>query len=86
MKNCEREAIKSDYIENVYKRSWTYERLTDKEKSKIIDLLYSAKLFANTKKDVCYEMHVIYSAFLEALDYAASGWREPDKEYKNNLF
>ena len=86
MKNSEREEIKKDYIENVYKCSWTYERLTDKEKSKIIDLLYSAKLFANTKKDVCYEMHMIYSAFLDALNYAPSGWREPNEEYKSNLF
>ena len=80
MTNFEREKIKNDYIENVYKKSWTFKRLTELEKTKILDNLYNLKLFANDKKNLAYELHAVYSAFLDALDYKPTGWREKDGE------
>lgn len=76
MKNIEREQIKKDYIEKVYKKSWTFERLTFKEQQSIIGLLNDTKLFGNTIKDVTYELNRVYFAFLTALDYKPFGWRE----------
>lgn len=77
MKNIEREQIKKDYIEKVYKKSWTFERLTFKEQQNIIGLLTNTKLFGNNIHDIVYELERVYSAFLTALGYNAFGWREP---------
>lgn len=76
MKNIEREKIKIDYIENVYKKSWTFAKLTENEKSKILDILYTLKVYANSADDIAYELHFIYYTFLVALDYKPIGWRE----------
>lgn len=76
MKNCEREDYKKHLIEDVYKHSWTYAKMTDKERHKIVDALYSANLYGNTTKQLAEELHYIYMAFLSALDYTPIGWRE----------
>lgn len=87
MKNIEREKIKKDYIET-YKNSWTYARLTKQEQENIIAILNYTKVFGNSIKDIAYELHIIYSAFLTALNYKPFGWRESEEEQKitNNLF
>lgn len=82
MKQFEREQFKKYYIENIYKKSWTYARLTEKEQENIIALLYQTKLFSNTIKDMAYELERVYSAFMTALDYKPFGWREPQEEQK----
>lgn len=87
MKNIERETIRKDYIENLYKNSWTYERLNETEKQNIIAIMQTAKLYGNDKKQIAEELHYIYSAFLSALNYKPFGWREePEKlEQVENL-
>lgn len=80
MKNIDRENYKKIYIEEVYKKSWTYAKLTEEEQQKIIDILYSAKLYGNNKEQLTNEMHSIYSAFLSALDYDPIHWRETEEE------
>lgn len=75
MNKSERESIRQTYL-NIYKNSWTYEKLTRKERQNIISILANCKLYGNTKEQVCEQMHTIYNAFLSALDYKPIGWRE----------
>lgn len=78
MNRSERESIRQTYL-NIYKNSWTYERLTRKERQKIISILANCELYGNTKKQVCDQLHTIYDTFLSALDYKPIDWREPTK-------
>ena len=75
MKQIEREEIRQDIINKVYKKSWTYERLSEDEKNNIVALLRDCKLYGNNKKQIGETLHDVYSAFLTALNYKPSGWR-----------
>lgn len=76
MKIKDREKYRDMYIENVYKKSWTFEKLTQNDQNKILDILYNLKLYGNDIKQLSCEMQQVYCAFLEALDYTYNGWRE----------
>ena len=68
---------KSDYI-NMIQKSWTYNRMTDKEKSNCIKALSDSNIFGSYKQR--YEiLHNVYTSFLYALEYNdfCAGWREP---------
>lgn len=75
MNKSERESIRQIYLD-IYKKSWTYEKLTNKERNKIIHVLANCELYGNTKKQVCDQLRTIYDTFLSALDYKPIGWRE----------
>ena len=79
MKREEREEVRRQII-GILKQSWTYERLTHKEREKILSCLEWCKLYGNTKKQLAEELNQIYTAFLAALDYDPITWREPKPE------
>lgn len=79
MKQAEREAERLNYIK-ILQNSWTYEKLTQKERINATSNLLQCKLFGNNKAQVCEQLHAIYLAFLMALDYEPIGWREPNKK------
>lgn len=75
MKKIERETIRKDYIENIYKKSWTYERLSKNEKNNIIECLYNCKLYGQNKSQVIETLRDVYNSFLIAINYSPTGWR-----------
>ena len=75
MTHNEREMIRTDMIENVYKKSWTYERLSKIEKTNVIEMLQSCRLFGINKRQICETLNDIYTSFLAALRYEPIGWR-----------
>lgn len=76
MKNTERERIASEFIKKSILKSWTYERLTEKERERLQKSFDRVTLYGNNKKQVCEEINGVYYAFLMALDYNWDGWRE----------
>ena len=70
------------YID-IVEESWTYKKLTDTEKEKIMGILTSIQTQNALKGDYKQRINVlsaIYSAFLVSLDYKAIGWREEKVE------
>lgn len=69
--------------------SWTFERLTEKEKERIMNVLsvrnyQTMTALKGTKQQRWDILNAIYSSFLIALDYKPIGWRE--KEESEVLF
>lgn len=61
--------------------SWTFERLTEKEKERIMIVLSekdfrTMRALKGTKQQRWNILNAIYSSFLIALDYKPIGWRE----------
>jgi hypothetical protein len=70
----DKEQAKDDYME-VISHSWTWERLTITEQDRFSDIVSQQKL-AGTYQQRHDTIHAMYSAFLAALEYEPSGWRE----------
>ena len=73
-----KESVKGDWIE-IIRKSWTWDRLTDKERIKFLDALYYVKLYGTYEKR-WQQLDYIYEFFLIGLSYEPIGWREPDKD------
>lgn len=61
--------------------SWTYARLTEQEKAKFKELIFSPRVKAGVKGTLSQRWNIldaIYYSFLMALDYKPIGWREED--------
>ena len=74
----DKENVLSDYLDMIFK-SWTYERLTDEEKTRYIDMVNSSRTKDILKGDYRTRWNILdglYSAYLMALDYKPIGWRE----------
>lgn len=70
--------VKEDFIKMI-ENSWTYNKLTKKEKENIMDILYSGiteKALKGTYEQRWKILQLIYYSFLIALDYQAINWRE----------
>lgn len=66
------------YIDMI-KNSWTYDRMTNKEKSNIIDIFYSAQTLNTLKytKNHKWEiLQAIYNSYLIGIGYTDYKWRE----------
>lgn len=71
------ETIK-EFIE-IVKESWTYSRLTEKEKENLIETFYSVETencLRGTFTQRWEILQAIYNSFLKALDYNLTNWRE----------
>ena len=69
--------------------SWTFERLTEEEKERVMTILSekdsrTMTVLKGTKQQRWAILQAIYSSFLIALDYKPIGWRE--KEENEVLF
>lgn len=68
-----------NYFQNVIKKSWTWQKLTQEEQQRFIDMDVFDKIKGTDKQRVEW-LITIYTAFLSALGYKPIGWREEDKE------
>lgn len=69
---------KQEYIEMI-KQSWTWAKLTEKEREKFLGLLEhpcSAVVIKGSYKDRWEACEALYHTFLDALGYAPLHWRE----------
>ena len=64
-----------NYFQNVIKKSWTWQKLTQEEQQRFIDMDVFDKIKGNDKQRIEW-FNTIYTAFLIALDYKPIGWRE----------
>lgn len=72
----DKEIALTDFIE-MTKKSWTYNRLTEKERANCLEALRESKLKGTFRQrwDI---LQSVYHGFLIALDYKPIGWREPE--------
>lgn len=68
-----------NYFQDVIKKSWTWERLTQEEKQRFIDMNVFDRIKGNDKIRIEW-LQTIYESFLSALGYKPIGWREADKK------
>ena len=83
----EKENAVNDYFENVTKKSWTWNRMTNEEKDRFTEFLseWKDKIKGNVKarrEQFC----MIYSAFLEGLGYSGFMWREESPSPTTPMF
>lgn len=78
-------SVVEDYLQNVIKKSWTWNRLTEEEQKRFIDMNVFDKIKGNDKTRVEW-LHTIYHSFLSALGYKPIGWRETEEENENTKF
>ena len=64
-----------NYFQNVIKKSWTWQKLTEEEQKRFIDLPVFDKIKGNDDTRVEW-LNTIYHAFIFALGYKPIGWRE----------
>lgn len=64
-----------NYFQNVIKKSWTWQKLTDEEQKRFIDMNVFDRIKGNDKTRVEW-LNTIYQSFLSALGYKPIGWRE----------
>lgn len=64
-----------NYFQNVIKKSWTWQKLTEEEQNRFIDMNVFDRIKGNDKTRVEW-LNTIYQSFLSALGYKPIGWRE----------
>lgn len=64
-----------NYFQNVIKKSWTWQKLTEEEQKRFIDMNVFDRIKGNDDTRVEW-LNTIYQAFITALGYKPIGWRE----------
>lgn len=64
-----------DYFQRVIKKSWTWEKLTEEEQQRFIDMNVFDRIKGNDDTRIEW-LNTIYQAYLTALDYNSIDWRE----------
>ena len=64
-----------NYFQNVIKKSWTWQKLTEEEQKRFIDMNVFDRIKGNDDTRVEW-LNTIYQSFLSALGYKPIGWRE----------
>ena len=80
MQHNKNEAINL-YIDMIQK-SWTYQRLTEEEKTRLMDTINWGEqqgIIKGTFKQRWDILQLMYHSYLNALDYKPIGWREDDE-------
>lgn len=77
--------VVDDYIQNVIKKSWTWDRLTEEERERFINLDELKRIKGNDMTRIEW-LNCIYGAFLVALEYKPIGWRETKEDKENPRF
>lgn len=63
----------------VLSKSWPWARLTDDERKRFVECAYDAERCGAIFGDYRHRWHIVmwlWHAFLEGLNYTATGWRE----------
>lgn len=68
-----------DYFQNVIKKSWTWDRLTEEERRRFIDMDVFDRIKGNDTTRIEW-LNTIYHAFLSALGYKSVLWRETEED------
>ena len=68
-------SVVENYFQNVIKHSWTWNRLTEEERKRFIDMDVFDRIKGNDKTRIEW-LCTIYEAYIEALGYKPIGWRE----------
>lgn len=68
-----------NYFQTVIKKSWTWEKLTEEEQKKFVDMNVFDQIKGNDKTRIEW-LNTIYQSFLTALGYKPIGWRETKEE------
>ena len=66
--------IVENYFQKVIKNSWTWEKLTEEEKQRFINMGVFGRIKGRDEQRVEW-LNSIYMAFLYGLDYKPIGWR-----------
>ena len=64
-----------NYFQNVIKKSWSWEKLTEEEQKRFIDMNVFDRIKGNDKTRVEW-LNTIYHAFLLGLGYDSPNWRD----------
>ena len=64
-----------NYFQNIIKKSWTWQKLTEEEQKRFVDMNVFDRIKGNDKTRVEW-LNTIYQSFLSALGYKPIGWRE----------
>lgn len=68
-----------NYFKNVIKKSWSWEKLTDDERQRFIDMDVFDKIKGNDNTRIEW-LNTVYQSFLAALKFTSIGWRETEKD------
>lgn len=68
-----------NYFQDIIKKSWTWEKLTEEEQKRFINMHEFDKIKGNDKTRIEW-FNSIYHAFLVGLGYKAIEWREENVE------
>lgn len=68
-----------NHLQNVIKKSWTWQKLTQEEKEKFIDMSVFDSIKGTDKMRTEW-ISTIYTAFLVGLGYTPIGWRASGSE------
>lgn len=74
-----------NYFQNVIKKSWTWEKLTEEEQDRFISMNVFDRIKGNDQTKVEW-LNTIYHTFLCALGYKPIGWRETEEEKEMPMF
>lgn len=66
-----------DYFQTVIKKSWTWDKLTEEERQRFINMDVFDNIKGNDKTRIEW-LNTIYHAFLIGIGYEPIGWREED--------
>ncbi len=66
------------HFQNVIKKSWTWDKLTEEERKRFIDMNVFDKIKGNDQTRIEW-LNTIYQSFLYALGYKHIGWRETEE-------
>ncbi len=69
-----------DHAQSIIFNSWTFQKLTDREKNNISTLLERAIVYGNFSQRLA-QYNQIYRAYLVGLGYKPIGWREHSEIY-----
>ena len=73
----DKEAAYKKYIDMV-KASWTFDRLTEEEKKRLLEALKFTKL-SGTFRQRWETLQAVNYGFLLGVGYKSIGWREPEE-------
>lgn len=77
--------VTNKYFQNVIKNSWTWQRLTEEEKQRFVNLDVFNKIKGN--KDIREQwLFTVYAGFLAGCGYDDFRWRETEKDKEEPFF
>lgn len=67
--------VVNEYFYNVIMKSWTWDKLTDEERQRFMDMKVFGRIKGNEKTRIEW-LCTIYESYLAALGYESVGWRK----------